>query len=170
MHSFLRSFFLGILGNYFQVPAKKRNSCPFSFFSKGNFPEISFCRNYDPAKTCILFNPSHQNVTIPQHVDQKQVKDVTHNNTTRNKESLLLLSSAAPLICCPLHFAESFSWCIHLSLFHCAPLVWLVVVLPSGLPPPLSRWLHLLSHLPLVGCHVASRQDACASCCPSDNL
>ncbi len=47
----------GILGNYFQVPAKKRNSFPCSFFSKGNFPGIPFWRNYVPAKTSSFFTP-----------------------------------------------------------------------------------------------------------------
>ena len=32
----------GILGNYFQVPAIKRNSFPCYFFSKGNFPGMIF--------------------------------------------------------------------------------------------------------------------------------
>jgi hypothetical protein len=39
-----------------------------------------------------------------------------------------------------------------LLLCRCAPLVWLVVVLPDGLPPPLSRRLRLSS---FTGCHVA---------------
>ncbi len=135
-------------------------------FSKGNFPWIPFCRNYVPAKTSSFFYPSHQNVAILQHVDQKRVKDVIHNNTTRNKESLLLLLLAAPLICCPLCLAKSFSWRVRLSLFHCAPLVWLVVVLPGGLPQPLSRQLHLLSRPLFVGCCMALRCDACATVVP----
>jgi hypothetical protein len=82
----------------------------------------------------IFFYPSRQNVSIPQHVDQKRVKHVTHNNTTRNKECLLPLSSAAPFICCPLRLAESFSWRIRLSSFH-APLLfgWLLCCLVASL-------------------------------------
>jgi hypothetical protein len=140
----------GILGNYFQVPAKKRNAFPC--YSRNSFlQELCSCKNK------FLFYPSHQNVTIPQHVDQKRVKDVTHNNTTRNKESLLPLLLAAPLICCPLRLAESFSCHIQPSLLHRTHLVWLVVVLlPSDLHLPLSRCLHLLSHPPFVGCRMAS--------------
>ncbi len=113
--------------------------------------ELCSCKNK------FLFYPSCQNVTIPQHVDQKRVKDVTHNNTTCNKESLLPLMSAAPLICCPLRLAKSFSWRVRLSSFHRTHLVWLVVVLlPGGLPLPLSWRLHLFFCPQFVGCCMAS--------------
>ncbi len=137
---------------------KKRNSFLCSLFSKGNFPGIPFCRNLlCSCKNKFLFYPSWQNITIPQHVDQKWVKDVTHNNITRNKKSLLPLSSAAPLICCPLRLAESFSWRVHLSLLNRTHLVWLVVVLlPGGLPLPLSRCLHHLLRPPFVSCLAVS--------------
>jgi hypothetical protein len=97
---------------------KKEFLSMFLFF-QGYFPGIPFCRNYVPAKKNLLY-PSHQNVTIPQHVDQKQVKDVVHHNTTRNKESWLLLSLAAPLIYCPLHLAKSFIWHVCFLSFHCS--------------------------------------------------
>ena len=54
-----------------------------------------------------------------------------------------------PLVCRPLCFADSLSWHLHLLSRYCAPLVQLIVVLPSGLPPPLSRCLRLSSHLPI---------------------
>jgi hypothetical protein len=52
-----------------------------------------------------------------------------------------------PLFCRPLCLANSLSQHLHLLFCYCAPLVWLVVVLPGGLPPPLSRRLHLSSCL-----------------------
>jgi hypothetical protein len=82
---------------------------------------------------------------------------MSHYNTTRNKESLLPLSLAAPLICCPFCLAESFSWRVCLLSLHCTNLVLLVVVLlPGGLPLPLRQCLHLLSCPPFVGCRMAS--------------
>ncbi len=57
-------------------------------------------QEHSSCKNKFLFYPSCQNVTIPQHVDQKRVKDVTHNSTTRTKNLcchscwLLLLSAA----------------------------------------------------------------------------
>jgi hypothetical protein len=54
-----------------------------------------------------------------------------------------------PLVCRPLCFADSLSQCLHLLLCYCTPLVQLIVVLPGGLPPLLSRCLHLSSRLPI---------------------
>jgi hypothetical protein len=51
-----------------------------------------------------------------------------------------------PLVCRPLRFAESLSRRLHLLSRYCAPLVQLVVMLPGGLPPPLS-WRPRLSSL-----------------------
>ncbi len=51
-----------------------------------------------------------------------------------------------PLVCCPLCFAKSLSRRLYLLLHYCAPLVQLVVVLPGGLPLPLS-WRPRLSSL-----------------------
>ncbi len=99
--------------------------------------ELCSCKNK------FLFNPSSQNVTTPQHVDQKRVKDVTHNNTTCNKESLMSLSLAAPLICCPLRLAKSFSWHAHrLLLFPsclvgCCVIAWWPPSASQPVPPPL---------------------------------
>jgi hypothetical protein len=132
VHSFLHSFFLafqfqeswGITPKFLQ----KKEFLSMFLFSKGNIPGIPFCRNYVPAKTSSFFTPPAKNLRIPQHVDQQRVKDVTHNNTTPNKESLLPLLLAAPLICCPLRLAKSFSWRIRLLLLHCTHLVWLVIV------------------------------------------
>ncbi len=63
-----------------------------------------------------------------------------------------------PLVCHPLCFAEYLSWQLHLLSCYCAPLVQLIVVLPGGLPPPLSRCLRLSSCLPIhwLSCRVAS--------------
>jgi hypothetical protein len=63
-----------------------------------------------------------------------------------------------PLVCCPLCFADSLSQCLHLLSRYCTPLVQLIVVLPGGLPPPLSRRLHLFSCFPICWflCRVAS--------------
>jgi hypothetical protein len=54
-----------------------------------------------------------------------------------------------PLVCRPLCFADSLSRRLHLLSCYCAPLVQLIVVLPGGLPPPLSRRLCLSSRLPI---------------------
>jgi hypothetical protein len=64
-----------------------------------------------------------------------------------------------PLICRPICFANSLSLRLHLLLRYCAPLVQLIVLLPGGLPPPLSRRLCLSSRLPICWLmhHVASR-------------
>jgi hypothetical protein len=47
----------GIMGNYFQVPAKIKELFSMFLFSKGNFPGVPFCRNYVPAKTSSFFTP-----------------------------------------------------------------------------------------------------------------
>jgi hypothetical protein len=64
-----------------------------------------------------------------------------------------------PLVCRPLCFADSLSLRLLLLSQYCAPLVQLIVVLPGGLPPPLSRRLRLSSRLPIrwLSRRVASR-------------
>jgi hypothetical protein len=64
-----------------------------------------------------------------------------------------------PLVCRPLCFADSLSRRLHLLSRYCAPLVQLIVALPGGLPPPLSRRLCLSSCLPIcwLSRRVASR-------------
>jgi hypothetical protein len=57
------------------------------------------------------------------------------------------LVALPPLVCCPLCLANSLSWRLHLLLRYCSPLVQLVVLLPSGLPPLLSQRLCLSSRL-----------------------
>jgi hypothetical protein len=59
------------------------------------------------------------------------------------------LVAPPPLVCRPLRFAKSLSRRLHLLLPYCAPLVQLVVLLPGGLPPPLSRCPCLSSRLSL---------------------
>jgi hypothetical protein len=54
-----------------------------------------------------------------------------------------------PLVCRPLCFANSLSRRLHLLSRYCTPLVQLIVLLPGGLPPPLSRRLCLSSCLPI---------------------
>jgi hypothetical protein len=69
------------------------------------------------------------------------------------------LVPSPPLVCHPLCFADSLSRRLHLVSRYCTPLVQLIVVLPGGLPPPLSQRLRLSSCLPihwLLRC-VASR-------------
>ena len=61
--------------------------------------------------------------------------------------SCATLVAPSPLVCRPLHFAESLIRRLHLLSRYCAPLVQLVVVLPGGLPPPLSRRPRLSSRL-----------------------
>jgi hypothetical protein len=69
------------------------------------------------------------------------------------------LVAPPPLVCRPLRFADSLSRRLHIFSRYCAPLVQLVVVLPGGLPPPLSRRLRLSSRLPIrwLSRRVASR-------------
>jgi hypothetical protein len=64
-----------------------------------------------------------------------------------------------PLVCHSLCFAESISRRLHLLSRYCTPLVQLIVVLPGGLPPPLSWRLSLSSRLPIcwLSRRVASR-------------
>jgi hypothetical protein len=62
-----------------------------------------------------------------------------------------------PLVCHRLCFADSLSRCLYLLPCYCAPLVQLIVVLPGGLPPPLSWHLCLSSCLPI---HWLSRRVA----------
>ncbi len=61
------------------------------------------------------------------------------------------LVAPPPLVCRPLRFADSLSRRLHLLSRYCAPLVQLVVVLPVGLPLPLSRRLPPSSRLSIRG-------------------
>ncbi len=55
------------------IQPKKRNSFPYSFF-QWSVKRNSCKRNMVPAKNQVHVLPSRQNVTIPQHVDQKRVR------------------------------------------------------------------------------------------------
>jgi hypothetical protein len=76
----------------------------------------------------------------------------THTTSiTQTRQQRILccatLVTPPPLVCRPLCFADSLSRCLHLLWCYCALLVQLVVVLPGGLSPPLSRRLRLSSRL-----------------------
>ncbi len=142
-------------------------------FSKGNFPGIPFCRNYVLQKQ-VLFSPLPPKCNNSPACIQKMSKDVTHNNTTHDKESLLPLLLAAPLLCCPLSPPCQILQLPRLSLVApshpsclvgcCVILVWLVVMLTGALaslplssclcpaPPPLVAPWHPSC---LVSCCVA---------------
>jgi hypothetical protein len=69
------------------------------------------------------------------------------------------LVAPSPLVCRPLRFAKPLSRRLHLLSRYCAPLVHLVVMLPGGLPPPLSQRPSLSSCLSIcwLSRRVASR-------------
>jgi hypothetical protein len=65
-----------------------------------------------------------------------------------------------PLVCRPFCFADSLNKHLHLLSCYCAQIVQLIVMMPGGLPPPLSWRLRLSSRLPIRWLsHLA------ASCC-----
>jgi hypothetical protein len=175
VHSFLHSYFLlsssrnpGELlpsscknkGNPFHVP----------FFPRVTFQEFLFAGTMFLQKLVLFLPLPPKRNDSPACRPKTSKRCHTQQHNPQQRISVAALVGRSSLICCPLRLAKSFSWHVHLLSFHHTPLVWLVVVLPGGLPPPLSWQLHLLLHPPFVGCHVALRCDACASRCPSNNL
>ncbi len=134
MHSFFHSFFLTPhsrnSGEFLSCSCKKKGF-PFHIpLIPRYFSRNSFLRECISCKNKFLFTASHQNATIPLYLIWQQ-------------RILCCAVSLSPLVCRPLRLANSLSQRPRLLSHHRAPLFLLVVVLPDGLPPPLSRHLHL---------------------------